>query len=282
MNFLNTRQKIIVARFAHWFVKGWRRLRGLPARAEFTRSGLRWMLDLNEGIDFSIYLLGSFESDVVRYYEKRIRPGDVVLDIGANIGAHTLHFARSVGAKGRVFAFEPTAYAHAKLRANLALNPELEPQVTLRQTLLMDTPGAAVPETICSSWPLAHEEGLHPEHLGKPHSTEGAGCSTLDEAMAAAGVERVAFVKLDVDGHELSVLHGATKTLRASRPPILIELCPHVCVEHGYPFSKLMGCLLELGYRFESLDGRKLPDDATALEKLIPVKGGINVLALPR
>ena len=53
-------------------------------------------------------------------------------------------------------------------------------------------------------------------------------------------------------------------------------------MEHGYPFSKLMGCLLELGYRFESLDGRKLPDDATALEKLIPVKGGINVLALPR
>lgn len=251
-------------------------------RAEFSRGGIRWMLDLNEGIDFSIFLLGSFEPDVVRCYEKRVQPGDVVLDIGANIGAHTLHFARLVGVAGRVLAFEPTAYAHAKLRANLALNPELDSRVLLRQTLLTDTPGAALPETICSSWPLAHEEGLHPEHLGKPQTTEGAGSSTLDAAVAAAGVARVAFVKLDVDGHELSVLRGAAGTLRTSRPPILIELCPHVCVEHGYPFSELVDCLLGLGYRFESLEGRALPDNAAALEKLIPAKGGINVLALPK
>jgi len=282
MNLLSTRQKIFAARIAHTFVKGWRRLRGLSSRAEFSRGGLRWLLDLDEGIDFSIFLLGSFEPDVVRCYEKRVSPGDVVLDIGANIGAHSLHFARLVGPAGRVLAFEPTAYAHAKLRANLALNPELVPRVLLAQTLLADTSEAAVPATICSSWPLGHEEGLHPEHLGKPHTTEGAGSSTLDAAVAAAGVKRIAFVKLDVDGHELSVLRGATGTLRASRPPILIELCPHVCVEHGYPFSELVGCLVGLGYRFESLEGRALPDDTAGLEKLIPAKGGINVLALPR
>ncbi|GDX09532.1 hypothetical protein LBMAG57_13040 [Verrucomicrobiota bacterium] len=282
MNLLSTRQKIFIAKCAHRFVKAWRRLRGLPSKAEFTRGGLRWMLDLNEGIDFSIFLLGSFEPDAVRCYEARLRPGDVAIDIGANIGAHTLHLARVVGPEGKVLAFEPTAYAHAKLRANLALNPELVPRVTLRQLLLMDTPGAAVPETICSGWPLTKEEGLHPEHLGMPHTTAGAGASTLDEAVEAAGVGRIAFVKLDVDGHELSVLRGATKTLRASRPVILIELCPHVCVEHGYPFSDLVQCITGLGYRFETFNGRALPDDPAALEKLIPAKGGINVLALPR
>ena len=89
-------------------------------------------------------------------------------------------------------------------------------------------------------------------------------------------------MKLDVDGHELSVLRGATNTLRASRPVILIELCPHVCVEHGYPFSDLVQCITGLGYRFETFNGRALPDDTASLEKLIPAKGGINVLALPR
>jgi len=282
VNLLNTRQKIFVARFAHRFVKAWRRLRGLRTRAEFTRGGLRWLLDLNEGIDFSIFLLGSFEPDAVRCYESRLQPGDVAIDIGANIGAHTLHLARAVGPSGRVLAFEPTAYAHAKLCANLALNPELVPRVTARQLLLMDSSDAAVPETICSSWPLGDEEGLHPEHLGKPHTTEGAGSSTLDAAVEAAGVGRIAFVKLDVDGHELSVLRGATKMLSTSRPPILIELCPHVCVEHGYPFSELVQCITGLGYRFETFKGRPLPDDPAAIEKLIPAKGGINVLALPR
>jgi FkbM family methyltransferase len=282
VNFLSTRQKIFIARLAHGFVKGWRRLRGAPARAEFTRGGLRWMLDLDEGVDFSIYLLGSFEPDAVRCYEKRLKPGDIVLDIGANIGAHTLQFARLVGPSGRVLAFEPTAYAHGKLRANLALNPDLVPRVTLMQSLLMDRADAPVPEAICSGWPLVHDEGLHPDHLGKPHSTEGARSTTLDAAVTAAGLDRIAFVKLDVDGHELAVLKGATETLRRFRPPILIELCPQVCVEHGYPFSTLVRCLADLGYRFESFQGRALPDDPAALEALIPAKGGINVLAVAK
>ncbi len=282
VNLLSTRQKIFIAKVAHRFVKAWRKLRGLPTQAEFTRGGLRWLLDLNEGIDFSIFLLGSFEPDAVRCYESLLKPGDVAIDIGANIGAHTLHLARVVGPQGKVLAFEPTAYAHTKLRANLALNPELVPRVSLRQLLLMESSDAAVPETICSSWPLGKEEGLHPDHLGKPHTTEGAGSSTLDAAVEAAGVGRIAFVKLDVDGHELSVLRGATKTLATSRPPILIELCPQVCVEHGYPFSELVQCITGLGYRFETFKGRALPDDPAALEKLIPAKGGINVLAIPR
>ena len=282
VNLLNTQQKIALARSVHRIVKLWRRMRGLPMCAEFKRGGLRWMLDLNEGIDFSIFLLGSFEPDAVRCYERLLQPGDVGIDIGANIGAHTLVMARAVGPGGRVLAFEPTAYAHAKLQTNLALNPELVPRVTLRQLLLTDTRGAAVPETIYSGWPLAHEEGLHPEHLGKAHSTEGAGSSTLDEAVKAAGIGKVAFVKLDVDGHELSVLRGATATLAASRPPILVELCPHVCQEQGYPFSELVGCLTALGYGFESLDSRQLPGDPAALEKLVPTGGSMNVMAIPR
>lgn len=282
MNLFSTQQKIALARAANRCVKFGRRLFGLPMKAEFKRGGLRWLLDLNEGIDFSIFLLGSFEPDAVRCFERRIKPGDTVLDIGANIGAHTLRLAHIVGPTGRVHSFEPTAYACAKLRANLALNPELVPRVALRQLLLADKPGAAVPESICSSWPLVHESGLHPDHLGKPHSTEGAGCSTLDEAVATAGIESVAFMKLDVDGHELSVLKGATETLRKWRPVILVELCPCVCSEHGYEFADLVACFSGLGYRFESFDGRALPDDPVALEKFIPEKGGINVLALPR
>jgi FkbM family methyltransferase len=54
-----------------------------------------------------------------------VKPGNAVLDIGRNIGAHTLPLAHLVGPHGRVIAFEPTAYAIRKMRANIALNAGL-------------------------------------------------------------------------------------------------------------------------------------------------------------
>lgn len=243
------------------------------------RGGLHWNLDLNEGIDFSIYLLGAFEPDTVRFYKSLIKPGDVVLDIGANIGAHTLHFARAVGKAGRVFAFEPTNYAFRKLSANLALNPELNAVTAARQILLTDTANPEVPAGIYSSWPLEPEEGLHAEHLGKLQSTQGARSRTLDEVVSELALEKIDFIKLDVDGHELVVLRGGRETLKRFRPPILIELCPCVCAEHHHSFADLIGTLTGLGYRFWSFKGAALPSDADSLEAIIPRNGGINVLA---
>src|ERR1019366_6569447 len=105
---LNTAQKIALAKILHHGIKFFRRMAGHSAETEVTRDGLQWHLDLNEGIDFSIYTLGSFEPATVKLYETLIRQGDIVLDIGANIGAHTLPLARLVGEMGRVIAFEPT------------------------------------------------------------------------------------------------------------------------------------------------------------------------------
>ncbi len=93
------------------------------------RRGVAWTLDLREGIDFSIWLLGAFELSTVRAYQRILRPGAIVLDIGANIGAHTLHLARAVGTEGKVWAIEPTDYAMGKLKTNIALNPELAPRI---------------------------------------------------------------------------------------------------------------------------------------------------------
>lgn len=275
---LSTLQKISLAKAAHRGVKLYRRGRGLPMQARFMRGGITWELNLNEGIDFSIYLLGAFEAEAVRFYRKRLKPGDVVIDIGANIGAHTLPIAAAVSPGGRVHAFEPTAYAFGKLGANLSLNPELESLVTTTQVLLGN--GAAeVPEEIYAGWPLEFGRNLHPGHGGEPHSTAGASSGTLDDLLSP--LDRVDFIKIDVDGHEAPVLQGAGEVLEQFRPPILIELCPHVCVIHGYSFAALVHLLTDAGYRFEDLEGKPLPSDPGALEQLIPRKGAINALAIP-
>jgi hypothetical protein len=92
---LSTIQKINLAKVAYYLVVVARRILGRSSQnIEVTRSGIRWYLDLKEGIDFSIYILGGFEPSTLRLYNKLVKSGDVVLDIGANIGSHTLPLAR--------------------------------------------------------------------------------------------------------------------------------------------------------------------------------------------
>src|SRR5260370_23083912 len=133
---LTTKTKVSLAALAYKVVAMGRSAVGKDHRATVRRGGLRWSLDLNEGIDFSIYLLGAFERSTVSTLRKLVKPGDTVFDIGANIGAHTLGLARSVGARGHVLAFEPAAFAFPKLKRNLPLIPALPPP-TLPDTILL-------------------------------------------------------------------------------------------------------------------------------------------------
>src|SRR5919198_4875634 len=86
--------------------------------------GAMYELHLDEMIDLALYLQ-QFEPDVRDTIRKLTAPGMTVLDIGANIGAHTLLFATLAGPGGRVVAFEPTDFAFAKLRRDVELNPLL-------------------------------------------------------------------------------------------------------------------------------------------------------------
>jgi hypothetical protein len=120
---LSTCHKIRIVRTLSSHVQFFRKCFGRTTRVIVTRRGVTWVLDLREGIDFAIYLLGGFELRTLRSYPRTIKAGDTVLDVGANIGAHTLPFAQLVGSPGKVFSFESTAYAFAKQKTNISLTP---------------------------------------------------------------------------------------------------------------------------------------------------------------
>ena len=121
---IKTKHKILLARLIQTPIIILRKAIGLSTRIKANRASICWHLDLHEGIDFAIYLTGRFEPETVTTMASLIKSGDVVLDIGANIGAHTLSMARMVGKEGKVIAFEPTKYAFDKLVANTTLNPK--------------------------------------------------------------------------------------------------------------------------------------------------------------
>ena len=278
---LTTKTKIALAGLAYRTIAMSRGLFGKGNQAVVRRGGLRWSLDLEEGIDFSIYLLGAFERSTASTLRALVKPGDTVLDIGANIGAHTLGLARSVGAKGKVFAFEPADFAFQKLLRNLALNPELEQRTHASQAMLGS--GTEKPRAgVYASWPLEKVDSVHPKHRGRFVSTQGAVADTLDGFVERQGIGRINLIKMDVDGNELPVLQGGRRVLHEQRPIIVMEMSPYVHAEEQNSFAAMIELLRGLRYKIEDAANRKtLPLDATALERLIPDGAGINVIAFP-
>jgi FkbM family methyltransferase len=279
---LNTRQKIACARAASRVVQLARRLAGLGPELQVRRGGIQWNLDLREGFEFSIFAFGGIELETMRAYRRLVRSGDVVLDLGANIGAHALPLAVLVGDHGRVYSFEASDHAFRRQLDNIALNPHLAGCITATQALLVSDADATKPEGIPSSWPLEQdaESLVHPVHLGKYHSVSQARALRLDDWMEENKPERINFVKLDVDGYEIDVLRGGCQLFAHYRPLLLMEFTPYIFVERGQSFAELLELLLAMGYCAEDLAGRSITLDQS-VEQRIPVGGSINVLLRP-
>ncbi len=278
---LTTRAKIALAATLQRTITALPRLAGRGTLTVANRSGIQWALDLGEGIDFAIWLLGGFERRTIAAYSRLVRPGMIVVDIGANIGAHTLFLARLVGPRGRVIAVEPTAWATQRLRANLDLNPELAAVVNVRQAMLVASADDKLPAEIYASWPL-HGRSVHPKLRAQSKATAGAEAITLDQLAERNGIERVDFIKLDVDGHEGAVLRGGLNVLRRDHPAIIFELSPYILAEAGDSAENLLSLLHGLSYRLYDLTlHHPLPSDPRQLTQSIADGGSINAIAMP-
>jgi FkbM family methyltransferase len=149
-----------------------------------------------------------WEQHVIRQFEKYVVPGSTVLDIGAHIGSHTLTLARLVGSAGRVYAFEPQRKVFRELVYNLRLN-ELDNAIPLRFAVSSEP-------AILEMDPTRGPDGQ--VHVGKGGDKVEA--RTID----SFGFSDVSLIKIDVEGHQIPVLRGAERTIRALHPVIIIEI----------------------------------------------------------
>lgn len=280
LNIPITRLKIAGARLLYRMVK----LAGRPDIVCAERQGIRFKLDLREGIDLSVYLFGAFQKHVFNNKLFSFPSDAVVLDVGANAGFMTLQFARRCP-QGHVYAFEPTHYAVQRFRDNLALNPDLAERITLRQCFISDKAEATPSLVAYASWPVAgnpagEQAAVHAVHLGRSLSAEGVSALTLDMWMEEVKPERVDFIKIDTDGHEWSVLQGAEKLIARFMPAVIFEVGQYVMEEKGIDFSTYLHFFRAHRYTlYNSAGGQKLT--ASNWQKIIPRLGTIDVLALP-
>lgn len=193
----------------------WRKAAPFGQRFRFDR----YLGDVQVDIDTTFLIdrlmwSGEFEPYLMALIRRHVRPGDTCLDVGANIGASVLALAKAVGDDGRVHAFEPAPPNLERLRRNLSLNPALERRVTIHPVGVSDQAG----RLFWRNAPGNPGNGF----LGETGEHE-VPVATLDERLQTAGVRRADFMKVDVEGMELNVFRGGTRTLDTLRPCLYFE-----------------------------------------------------------
>jgi FkbM family methyltransferase len=225
---------------------------------------ITYELDLRELIDSTLYYEGAWEPDTVAALRRLIKPGQTVLDIGANMGCHTLLMAQLMGETGQVVAFEPMSAAYAKLTRNIQLNRF--PNIVAEKTGLSNNDGETE-IAFATSWRL----DLKSDVAG----AERVSFMTLDGYVAAhPGLfNRLDCIKLDVDGFEEAVLRGAQDTLLRYRPVVLMEIG-----------SDSMGAVCYLqsqGYSFLTESGAEILPDNISVPETPGRRPTVNVVAIP-
>jgi FkbM family methyltransferase len=225
-------------------------------------NGVTYELDLSDAIGASLYYSGTFEAKAERLIEARVQPGMTAVDIGANFGYHTFRLAQRVGPAGRVLAVEPMSEAWGRLQANAAHNDF--GQVTYAQVGLSDRDEGVTTVAFTSHYDIDGTEHTTPEQVR---------VTTLDTLVQETGLERVDFVKLDVDGYEGKVFRGARATLEQWHPDVLFEISSDMMAAQGDDAGELLATLGQLGYRLLDEDQRPVTG--------IPA-GSVNLFATVR
>jgi FkbM family methyltransferase len=154
-----------------------------------------------------------------------LKPGDAVFDIGANFGIYSVHAARLVGSAGAVYAFEPVPTTQTRLFQTLALNDTRDVHVV---PIAVTAENGEVPINVfddpsASGWSslgthtMMKADGQRVQP-GKRVMVKG---QTLDDFASEAGVDRVAFCKIDVEGFEADVFAGAERMLSEKRIDVI-------------------------------------------------------------
>jgi len=221
-----------------------------------TAFGARMPGRLDDLISRHLYFFGVFEPAVTALYREILQPGDVMVDVGANVGAHTLLAAHLVGPQGRVHAIEASPSIFARLRINLDAN------------------GAG--QVLAHNIAVAEREGIVPIFLSDPSNL---GASTiipgeadrlgaahealvparpLQEIVPPEDLAAARLIKIDVEGAEWLVVQGMRDALPLLRPDvsILLEVNPKSIMHLGGTLAKLVDIFTQAGFAASMIPNR--------------------------
>ena len=257
-------------------------LPGVSVRRLTSKLGDDFDVDLASFLEWQLWAFGSYEEHFAELFRCLVGPGDRCIDVGANVGVHTIRLAKLVGAQGEVIGIEPNEEAALRAVSNLALN---------RVTNARVMHAAATDQA----------DGYVELYLPGGGDTNRARASLLPHEYLTGSVAKVAavsiddisagpvhLIKIDVEGYEGAVVSGAAATIDRCSPVIVFEYAPQLLRSSSQsPFSWLAGRgyeLLRICRERHGLTGRGrlVLDQLQALPagQDLPA-GGWDILAIP-
>lgn len=219
--------------------------------------GVLVRVDLSDWIIRHALIQGYDREPLFAFSWSMIRPGDTVIDVGANIGVWSIAAARRVGPGGRVYAFEPQPVTFARLNYNLLANGINN--VVAEKLAILDREGAHdffVGPGVNSG---AARSRPRPDWAPAASHVEG---TTLDAYCERRGIASIRILKIDVEGGEYLVLSGTKRLLASSEPPVVVfEMDRELATDFDSSPEKIVALLGQFGYSFYR-------ESAGALEKV--------------
>jgi FkbM family methyltransferase len=220
-------------------------------------------------IDHKILFTGEYEKDTNHLLKKHIKLGDIVIEAGANTGTETLLISRLVGDKGFVFAFEPIPHIYTILKSNCELN-------NLENTTLVKK---ALGEKNSELKFYMADESFTNQGMGTKLKSHGhvekeinVFQVSIDSFVEENNIQKVDFIKMDIQGAEYDALIGAKKLIEDNRPKIFLE-----AGEGWSSIEQLYDLVSSYSYSIYLVSGK----DEILIEKNELIRSG-NWIAIPK
>jgi FkbM family methyltransferase len=201
----------------------------------------------DSGVAFRLLSLQTYEPELTKLFEQMVKPGDVVVDVGANIGYFTLLASKLVGERGRVYAFEPAPETFALLKRSIAANDS--GNVCALQKALWNVRASGKLLLEGENW--GANRIIDSETGG--HSIEVEMVS-MDEFFEN-GHQKVDVVKIDAEGAEINILNGATAVLQKNPDLVLFaEFNPKLLEAAGQHPERYIQVIASHGFTIYAVD----------------------------
>ena len=228
-------------------------------------------IDLTEFVDAKLYFQGEYEPELCGALRLLLCPGDVAIDVGANIGVISLLMAHLVGPRGRVLAFEASSWAVERLRANISLNHFQNVDVVCAAIGAVDAHEIEI--VVPNGYPLMGGKS------GRRQRVPGV---CLGGYAQRNGATRVDLIKCDTDGWEDHVFQGAEAILEASKPALVFEFGPADLRAAGSSPESLLRRLEAHGYEVREISPGFPRLDPVRRQKELEAGGTVNLVAAAR
>jgi len=231
----------------------------------YTVSGHQMFLDEKDSLGLSTSIYESHEMEVVK---REVHPGDVVLDIGANIGYYTLMFAKLVGNEGKVFAFEPEPENFSLLKKNVEINGY--------QNVILIPKAISNKNDLIQLYLCESNKGMH-----RIYNSVCCNSSIEIESIRADDYfnssHQINFIKIDIEGAEYAAIQGMQNILTQNQNiKIMTEFSPLALFEYGIDPRDYINTLLKydftlfsIGENLELIESEKLLSQLTTLKVVL-------------